>query len=255
MTTRIPVQFELSTASDKLPDSVPYVPPVSHDPEVAAGRRELPSGALVLAQQYIGAFTAELLTERMTAGGLSKRGTKFTSELLAAAAFGSAQYSLRGGRPVMRRHLALPVLVGRASGEAMSPETQADRTIGQFRLTTLRAEDVLREKIHTGGNDLRTLHSFGRAAGTAALWAALLQYPDIGRQDSVLQVQRNVRQAGMTALETTRALEKAIGERLSLAMLGGPTTNLTAYVERHAPDDAYKALSDARQEVQALLAA
>lgn len=251
MNTRVPVQFELPTAHD-LPDETPYIPPATHNPEVAAARRQLSPGTLVLAQQHLGALTAELFVERM-ASGLPKEDTQFGSEIVAAAAFGSAQYSFRSGQPVMRRHLALPLLVDPESDNRMSLADRLVQTIGRFRLSTLRSEDVLNEILRMSKVDERTSHSFGRAAATAALWAALLPYPELGQVGSTLQVQRQVRQVGMDTLENAKRLNRLIGNRVSFAMLGGPTTKLSAFVEGSAPHGAYNAFRDARAEAESLI--
>lgn len=251
MSAKPPVQFELPIAYGLI-DETPYVPPVSHDSEVAEARRVFPEGTLVLAQQRTGACLAQLFIAKMVEG-LPEDTIRFGSKLITAALIGSAQYSFAPGKPVMRRHLPLPILIDPDTGRRTTAAERADLTKEAFSQVTQGSTAVWREKALLERVSERTSHAFGRAAGTAALWLALLPHASLGETGTALGVQRQVRQVGMDALKSTAQLEAAVGARLSLAMLGGPVTNLSAYIERHAPDTAYQALRDARAEAQEML--
>jgi len=107
MSTQLRVQFELPRAFIFAGEGVDYIPPASHDESVADARRNPPSGTLVLAQQHIGAMTAQLFIEKLADRG-SSADLKFGTDVVAAALMGSARHMFRVGKPVMRRHLELP---------------------------------------------------------------------------------------------------------------------------------------------------
>ncbi len=248
MRDRIPRQFELPVAFTS-PTDPEYIPPAAHDAVIAEERRELPPGTLVLEQQYLGAIAARQFMRELAESG-SHEDLKFGADIVSAALIGSARLSLRAGWPVMRRHLALPI-VADSDGTYRDQTERVAATLEMLKLTTVLGKGVYEQQRNTGRVVLRFAHSFGRTAGEAGLWVAVLPHEEnIGSAtDSPYDIQHAVRRTAMDALEQTRRLGETLGANLSLATLGGPTTNLTAYVESQAPHGAYDAFHSAQSEV------
>lgn len=251
MTTRIPVQFELPSAFVS-PRGPEYIPPATHNPLSAEARREVPAGTLIVAQQYLGAVAAGLFVQELVENG-SHEDQVFGAEILSAALLGSTRLSLRGGQPVMRRHLNLPIIADPDTDMRLGSNERIDMTIGQLEIAADLSEDLYRVKRATGRASLRLSHLFGRTAGDAALWVTMLPHNEIGPTGSTADVQHAVRQVAMNTLDTTRRLGEQVGAPISLAMLGGPVTNLTAYIEQRAPHGAYNALRSAQSDAAMLV--
>lgn len=252
MSTKPPVQFELPKAYE-LPDETPYKPSASHDAQIADARRQFPAGTLVLAQQRVGALTAQFFVEKMVEG-LPEDAIRFGSKLITAASIGSAQYSFRDGRPAMRRHVPLPLVVDPETGEHTELVQRLEQTTETYRRASQLSTAVWREMALCERVATRTSHDFGRAAAAAGLWVALLPHPELGNTGTALVVQREVRRVGMDALVSTKQLNDTVGVRITLAMLGtSAVTNLSAYVEGSAPHAAYSALYDAKAQAEQTL--
>jgi hypothetical protein len=245
-------QFELPTAFKPLTDEQEYKPPRAHSESVIEALRQQPAGALVLGQQYIGAMIAGLSIDRGIK--LTEKDQAFLTKIVVAAGFGSAQHSFRPGKPVMRRHLELPMLVNPDTDEILSVEDRIDKMNRQLDLTVIASKFVYIEMMATRMVRINNSHALGHIAGNASLWVALLPYPQIGSSGSGPQTQAEVREVCMGSLETTRQLGKDVGTYLSYAMLGGPVTNLTAHIEEHAPVGAYNVLDEARVEARGAFA-
>lgn len=248
MSKNIPVQFELPKAFT-LNNEPEHIPPATHDPAVANERRQAPAGTLVLEQQHQGAMIAGRFAERLVKDG-SHEDLVFGTKVLAAALLGSARHSLQGGRPVMRRHLKLPIIADPETNTRLPDEERIDMTIDRLRALTDLSRGLYLRRRTMGRVGIGMSHAFGRAAGESALWVALLPHDEIGQEGSAFDTQHTVRQVAMNTLDTTRRLGNELGANLSLAMLGGPTTNLTAYIERRAPHGAYNALQWAQSDVK-----
>jgi len=241
-------QFELPRAYTK-PSDQEYVPPATHDELIAVQRRQYPARTLVLGEQYRGALTANFWVERLLENG-KQEDLVFSAKVLAAALFGSARLSLEGGQSVMRRHINLPIIADVETEERISEEAIMDMTLGGMEATAEFAENIYRANRALGRVSLRRSHLFGRLAGESALWTALLPYHAIGMTGTAEQVQQAVRQVGLNALDTTQELYDEIGMYPTLAMLGGPVTNLSSYVERNAPHGAYNSLRTAQKQAR-----
>jgi cell division inhibitor SulA len=250
MATDIPVQFELPKAFASAGD-LEYVPPASHDAVTTEARRAVPPGTLVLAEQHLGAMTAQLFIENL-ASTPSHTDLVFGSNIVAAAALGSARLSLRGGRPVMRRHLQLPLLVDLDTEERLSEFAVAEQAREWLDIVTEESEKIYLLRKERGRVGVERSHRFGRTVGGAALWVAMLPHASIAQNGSTSDIQLAVREVAMDTLENTRQLGKTIGSNLSLAMLGGPVNNLTAHIERNAPHGAYNAFRAAQAETASL---
>lgn len=251
MSNKIPVQFELPQSF--VPKGDPeYIPPISHDLEDAERRRQLPSGSLVLEQQHLGAVAATLFVRELLDNG-SHEDLVFGSGILSASLLGSARLSLRGGPSVMRRHLHLPVIADPDTDTRMSQFDKEQLTLEQLEATAGLSEAVYRRKRERGRVTLRLSHQFGHLAGDSGLWVAMLPHTEIGPGGTTSDVQHAVRDVGMEALATTRRLRKKVGNNLSLAMLGGPTTTLSAYVQASAPHGAYNALRAAQSDARKIV--
>lgn len=246
MNTRIPKQFELPTAFLS-PNGAEYIPPATHREAEAAARRDERPGALILAQQRLGSYVGALYISRLTsAEGMTSDDIRFGSDIVSAAALGSARLSYRQANPTMRRHLALPMLVDPETDERMTSDSRVMEATRRLQRTALLSSAVHEEFRTTGKVRPKIAQGFARTAGETALWVALLPHPEIGYDQSAARVQRDVRDVGMEALETTRKLGEIVGANISYAMLGGPTTNLTAHIERHSPHGAHRAFEFAR---------
>jgi hypothetical protein len=242
------VQLELP--ANFVPKGDPeYIPPVSHDTAEAERRRNLPPNTLVLEQQYLGAVAAGLFVQELIENG-SHEDIVFGSNVLSAAMLGSARFSLRGGRPVMRRHLHLPIMADPDTDIRTTQQGRNEITLDELELTTGLSKEVYERNRETGRVALGLSHRFGHEAGDAALWVAMLPHDEIGATGTTTEVQEAVMQVGMNALENTRRLSRKVGQNLSLAMLGTPGTKLAPYLEEKAPHGAYNALRDAQSEAR-----
>jgi|GEM_PF-3766015 hypothetical protein len=238
-------QFELPTSLTPQPEQQ-YIPPAGHNEAVIKARKARPPGALVLAQQHVGTMTVARSIERSSE--LTEQDRLFLSQVVAAAGFGSAQFSFRPGRPVMRHHLKLPMLVNPDTDEILSVEARTNEMNRRLGLTVEASRQVYEEKMRTSRVSVKTSYALGRIAGESSLWVAILPHPEIGSSGSPVRTQQEVREACMDALATTRRISGEVGTDLTYAMVGGPATNLTAYIEREAPHGAHNVLTEARQE-------
>ncbi len=248
MKHNIPVQFELPRdfVSDVDED---YVPSPAHDEAEAAERAKHP-GTLVLKQQLRGARVASWMFDFLAEHD-NPEDVKFGMRIISSAAFGSARYSLRGGRPVMRRNLVLPIVADPETDERLERDEIHDTTRSQLNSTSELASRLYRRALNRNGAvPLYLSHRFGRTAGETALWVALRPFPDVADERySTREVQQDVRQIGMSALATMRNMGELLGTNPSLAMLGAsPTSILSVYMDStkyHATNNAFRRAHDA----------
>lgn len=251
--TRFAVQYELP--KNFVPSTDPeYIPPVSRNTAEIERRQGMPSGSLVIEQQYLGALAAGYFMDWLVQDG-SHEDVAFGSELTAAALLGSARFSLRGGEPVMRRHLHLPVVVDPLTDVQLTPEQRMKAMTSGLEGVVDLSGDIYERKLATKRVALARAHKFGRVAGDAALWVALAPYgEEIGEPGvPAPEIQLAVRGIADEALEATRVLRGRVGQNLSLAMIGGQTARLGTYLEEHAPRGAYDTLRDAQAEAKNIL--
>lgn len=252
MNTRVPRQLELP--SNFIPEGAPeYVPPATHSETEAERRSKAHAGQLVIAQQHLGALlVSSYIKELITQGSVADR--RFGSQVVTAAMFGSARLSLRGGDPVMRRHLTLPLLADPETDNRLDDVTRYDSTLKGLDAIVAGAYRMNAEISQTGSIRLRTAHKFGHIAGNVALWVSLLPHMEVGTTGTPYNVQHEVRKIGMDSLEMARELGEEIGAQPSLAMLAGPQANeLNSYIYRKSPHGAYRALQTAKTAVRATL--
>lgn len=247
-------QYELP--QNFVPRTAPeYIPPVSRNAAEIERRRGMPPGSLVIEQQYLGALASGYFMEWLVQDG-SHEDVAFGSELTAAALLGSARLSLRGGRPVMRRHLHLPVVVDPVTDVQLTPAQRIKAMSSGLEGVADLSGDIYERKLSLKRRaSLERAHRFGRAAGDAALWVALApQGEEIGEPGMLAtEVQLAVRGIADDALEATRVLRGKVGQNLSLAMIGGQAARLETYIEENAPGGVYDTLHDAQKEAKNIL--
>lgn len=251
--TKFAVQYELP--KNFVPRTDPeHIPPVSRDAGEIERRQGMPPGSLVLEQQYLGALAAGYFMDWLVQDG-SHEDLVFGSELTAAALLGSARLSLRGGEPVMRRHLHLPVVVDPITDVQLTPEQRIKAMSNGLENVADLSGDIYERKLATKRVALGRAHKFGRAAGDAALWVALAPSgEEIGEPGAnAPEVQLAVRGIADDALEATRVLRGHVGQNLSLAMIGGQAARLGTYLEENAPRGAYNTMRDAQAEAKNIL--
>lgn len=254
MSTQPRVQFELPRAFVFEGEGTDYIPPASHDTSIAEARRNLPAGTLVLAQQHLGAMTAQLFIEKLADRG-SAADVKFGTDVVAAALMGSARHSLRGGSPVMRRHLELPVLFDPISERRIFFEEILDKTDLWFDTAVKTSKTVLETMSTRSRVGVAKQHKFGKAAGNTALWVAMLPELSLKETDTPAMIQETALKIAMGTLEKTKWLSTEIGVNVTLATLGGPATKLTAYIEKNATHPAYNMLAEAQAQAAAIVTA
>lgn len=231
------------------PESPEWIPPRAHDPAEIGRRTELKVGSLIYEEQADGAQIARVFyTELMKHG--TEKDVELGCMVVAAALFGSARMSMRGGTYVTRRHFDAPFVVDiEADVRLSSKEIIAHTTeiLGMVAVQNARLRDLYLRRGRVG---LRTEHRAGRVMGEAAQWAGITPIRHELRSGSAYATQERVVQRGQEVLEWSRKLGLLIRANPSLAMLAGPeASNLNAHLEPSREHGAVSMFKAARKAV------
>lgn len=219
-----------------------YVPPKARKSEEIERRKALPTGALLAEHQLRGIRIASSILERV----VEKPDLDFTAKIISAGGINSSWYGFARGSQVMRRRLQLPYLAG-------SLDTPPPTGIGQLSSVRQSFEEAgtiagsLVSSIETRSRRTNLQKRLlGRALGDASLSLACIT---LGRsysmQSDPYDIQAEVRQQGLTALEAARTLEAEIGTPPSLAQLADTDSDLAVYIRRNAPNAVFEAYEEA----------
>lgn len=207
----------------------PFVPYPAQDDNVAAARKEDPSGTLVPHQQYLGARIVQGLFEAYTrTPDLADEDRERGLKAVASAALYSAKYSWTNGSVVNFRSVTLPMMYSAELNRALVPEERVERTkemlgrlvVGSKNVYEAMKADDRREAVATG-------NAFGYLAAETGLWVAAAFDRSIPISSSARLVQHAVKRSALGAMRTANIFALELGLEPTLAYLAETNTKWT----------------------------
>lgn len=220
-----------------------YIPRRTRDEAEAARRRSLAPGTVLAEQQAKGMrIAATILSHELDDDAM-----RFTAQMLSQALLNTSWYTFGKDAPdVMRRRLWLPKMADHHSDWRQTAEGLRIVTAQHALATTGLAQAIATQASHNHVTK-RTATSFGRQAGAFALHVALLEHVGIGQSGSAHEVQRDVRDIALVALDGARSSSEVLGSHASIAQLADYDSELGVTWRHEAPQDAYEAYLESYQ--------
>lgn len=220
-----------------------YVPARARQSDEIERRRSLPTGTILLEQQRDGLAIASHLVEHVE----EYPDLKFASDMLAASGINSGWYSYAQQADVMRRRLILPELAIDA--------TDWRETRGGL-MTKVREGLAHAAELGTAYASAKANHHetkrqatlLGRQMGNVSLQLACVRLGNAPLALQAFEVQSAARDEALATLDLSRSIASEVGVNPSLAQLADADSPLSVYWRRHAPNGAFDALEQAREE-------
>jgi hypothetical protein len=239
--------FDLSTSHFESEGH--YVVPKTHSYFEALERREHAPGVLRRQAQTRGtAFAAQILWNLWD----EPEEQAFVSGVIGEAAFNSAAYEHAATKEVMRRNLALPVLVdGETVQDAVSLINGAAEALSNAAQVSGRLE-VSCDRYSKTAPSLR--RGYGRTVGAASLMLACAPIADrlLNAGYDECQTSELARQACIELSINAKSSREKLGVYSSLAQFADSDSPLNIYFRRNAPviaRDAYNAARDTQTTI------